>query len=128
MSDVVERLRKFSAAVPVPPAAKAMNDAADEIERLVGLAAFASPDMVKWLTDQVMRRDNVIEAMKSAGMEQITKAFTENRWIPVSERLPPEGDPVLAYWAGGKDGMACAMIRALSGKACWTPSDQWTEF
>ncbi len=46
-------------------------------------------------------------------------------WIPAGERLPPINEPVLAWWAGGKDGMACAMIRELGGKVCWTPSDQW---
>lgn len=100
-----------------------------EIERLVGLAAFASPDMVKWLTDQVMRRDNVIEAMKSAGMEQITKAFTENRWIPVEERLPIE-QPI-------KEGFKEARVLAWDGEevyeACYTafhdPSDDgWSAF
>lgn len=68
-----------------------------EHERLAGIAAFSSPDMVRWLTDQVMERDNVIDAMKSAGVEQIAKAFTENRWVPVSERLPEHDNYVLVF-------------------------------
>lgn len=34
MSDIVERLRKWSNVVPVPPAAETMDEAAAEIERL----------------------------------------------------------------------------------------------
>lgn len=48
-------------------------------------------------------------------------------WISVSERLPVEGEPVLACWFRRKDSMACAMIRNLNGKVCWTPSDQFAE-
>lgn len=36
VSDVIERLRKWANVVPVPPAAEAMQDAADEITRLRG--------------------------------------------------------------------------------------------
>jgi hypothetical protein len=50
-----------------------------------------------------------------------------SQWIPVSERLPEEEEEVLACWVPRKDGMACAVLRNLNGKVCWTPADQWTE-
>ena len=43
MSDIVERLRKWSNVVPVPPAAETMDEAAAEIERLRTLATQATP-------------------------------------------------------------------------------------
>ena len=60
-------------------------------------------------------------------LNQRYRDFYSPRWVPVSERLPEEDEPVLACWVPRKDGMACAMIRNLNGKVCWTPADQWTE-
>ena len=63
----------------------------------------------------------IIEAMEPTDYE------LARRWIPVEERLPEEEEEVLACWVPRKDGMACAVIRNLSGKVCWTPADQWTK-
>lgn len=99
--DIVSSLRKWADVVPVPPAAAAMEAAADEIERLRGTVALTDGEMVKWLTEQVKERDNIISQLKVAGFDQITKAFVENRWIPVGERLPPDDTECLTVDADG---------------------------
>ena len=71
--------------------------------------------------------DEAVEiAQQLMGLSDFT-VQDEPRWVSVEDRLPREGEPVLAYWVPRKDGMACAMIRNLGGKFCWTPADQWTE-
>ena len=139
MTDIIARIDALLANTPESEieefeVCRCLRDAKAEIEKLVGVAAFSSPDMVKWLTDQVMRRDNVIEAMKSAGMKQITKAFTENRWIPVTERLPEPGRAVLIFFRAtdvdgtpsciGCDGngglIALAAMDRIDGQHLWT--------
>lgn len=76
-------------------------------------------DAVAAVTEYLNQRGEMVD--------RITEVFAATRWIPVTERLPVEGEPVLACWFRRKDSMACAMIRNLNGKVCWTPSDQWAE-
>ena len=119
---------RFLASAANASEAEWMLKAADDIERLAGIAAFSSPDMVKWLTDQVMQRENVIDAMKKAGMEQITKAFTERRWIPVTERLPEDNVDVLVRRKTDCGMRSVAAYRS-SGRDCWTITDgDYSEF
>lgn len=65
--------------------------------------------------------------MTRVSPEGYKMTITPQPWIPVGERLPEEEEEVLACWVPRKDGMACAVIRNLNGKVCWTPADQWTE-
>jgi hypothetical protein len=42
-----------------------------------------------------------------------------NSWIPVTERLPEDGQPSLACWGQRSTRMGIAMIRRSDGKAAW---------
>lgn len=48
-------------------------------------------------------------------------------WIPVSERLPELGEPVLACWSRQKVGMGTAVMREWCGKVAWRNVDQVEE-
>ena len=82
-------------------------------------------------------RDEIIAARACAEMmlqgtgqkicESMAMRALDRQWIPVDERLPEEGEPVLACWSRQKIGMGVAVRRDWCGKVAWRKVDQVEE-
>lgn len=86
-----------------------LRDAADEI-----LAARACAEMMLQGTGQKI-------------CESMAMRVLYRQWIPVEERLPELGEPVLACWSRQKIGMGVAVRRDWCGKVAWRKVDQVEE-
>lgn len=66
---------------------------------------------IPWLLDQLEQAQKEIERLKdinsalendlinaNMNLERLTERVEAQRWIPVTERLPYSGEPVLVYW------------------------------
>jgi len=76
--------------------------------------------VVGHLVTENVRLQKTDYAFQSKLANDITDAFLERRWIPMSERRPPDGEDVLAYDPRVPDDDSIALLSFNSSSGVWS--------